>query len=111
MRGSELVRAGAGSFVAKRSAVGHYLNPWRAVGSSRCCAVEAGSGGRRVVIALYHAILETAANDKQPGVLARREWIPRGGGRSPANIEMKIVVTSAISVEASESGLRLSPVW
>ena len=49
--------------------------------------------------------------DKQPGVLARREWIRRGGGRSPAKIEMKIVVTSAIAVEASESGLRLSPVW
>jgi hypothetical protein len=73
--------------------------------------VEAGSGGRRVVIALYHVILETVANDKQPGVLARREWIRHNGGRSPANIEMNIVVTSAISVEASESGLLLSPAW
>ncbi len=66
---------------------------------------------RRVVIALYEAILETAAKDKQPGILARREWVRRGGGRSPAKMESKIMVTCAITAEASESGLRLSRVW
>jgi len=37
--------------------------------------VEEASANRRVVITLYEAILETAAKDKQAGVLTGREWV------------------------------------